>query len=214
MGLQLVTELDISGIRRFAAARLGFLAWEMDIAKFAFRSPNPITHFLRLESSLSQIAESFVFSSSRSAWYFSIACLIAWPTIVHFFPSFFGLVRCHARRKDRSVALPFIERLHFRRRLWYCGGVLEWIFILLAIVGIELCVTDAFVFPKAAHALFVFIEDFVEFVGLPSRKPFNRVLLRCTTFYTRGKEYAERMRAVNRKKQNARNSLYLNSLAG
>ena len=61
---------------------------------------------------------------------------------------------------------------------------MEWIFILLAIVGIELCVKNAFAFPKAAHALFAFIEDFVEFVGLPARKPFNDVVSRYTTFHT------------------------------
>jgi hypothetical protein len=30
----------------------------------------------------------------------------------------------------------FFEGLHFRCRLWHCGGVLQWLFILLAVIGI------------------------------------------------------------------------------
>jgi hypothetical protein len=84
-----------------------------------------------------------------------------------------GLCAQMSWREECSVAWPFFEGLPFRHRLWHCGGVLGWIFILLAIVGLELCAKDAFAFPKAAHALFVFMEDFVEFVGLLSKKPFN-----------------------------------------
>jgi hypothetical protein len=61
--------------------------------------------------------------------------------------------------------------------------MLQWILILPAIVGIELCVKNAFAFPKGAHPFFAFIEDLVEFVGLPAGKPFNGVVPRYTTFH-------------------------------
>ena len=36
--------------------------------------------------------------------------------------------------------LQLFKGLHLRYRLWHSGGVLQWILILLAIIGIELCV--------------------------------------------------------------------------
>jgi hypothetical protein len=61
--------------------------------------------------------------------------------------------------------------------------MLQWILVLLAIVGIELCLKYAFALPKAARALFAFVEDLVELVGLPAGMPFNDVCVPYTPFH-------------------------------
>ena len=73
---------------------------------------------------------------------------------------------------------------------------MQWIFILLAIIGVELCVKNALAFPKVAHALFIIVEGLVEFVGFPARKPFKHVVSRYAAFHL-----WKRIHAVNMKSE-------------
>ena len=111
---------------------------------------------------------------------------------------FFGFLSRDSWGIELPIALNFLKGLHLRHSLWHSGGVLQWILILLAVVGIELCVKYAFAFPKAARAFFAVVKDLVELIGLPAGKAFNRVVGRSTTLHR-----WKRIHASNNKRQNA-----------
>jgi hypothetical protein len=62
---------------------------------------------------------------------------------------------------------------------------MQWVLVLLVVVGIELCLINAFAFPKAVYALLVLIEELVGLIGLPTGKPFRQSRLRCGIFHLR-----------------------------
>jgi hypothetical protein len=66
--------------------------------------------------------------------------------------------------------------------------------MLLAVIGIERCIENAFAFSKARRALSLVVVEFVEFIGLPVRKPFHHVVSRSTSFHAQN-----RIHAVKRK---------------